>query len=393
MTIPPDIESQLFAEAVESWCRTFGGVSAIDLAEKLQVPHERALQTLESWVDDGRGTMNANVELSQVNFPPPGSGGAISSTPITTHIFFPSREELTEHFYTSGTVRSAPPEFKKRLLCGEHQLALCFFPEEVLARYFSRLDCYEVDDSSAGGHIRLKSGASEDRNIDVRFGKGKSQDGKTFVTAIYKDLYRLSQFEQRHWHAHEIDRPRLDTKDNNFRLFAARTYDGAFVEFPKPIKAVQDSIIELNDKFNPNPLFGHLENEHLRTPVENTNKALADSCSELYKVIGSDSLKAKPLKLFLKSRCGKAEADFVHDSGRPLSALQLLECVERELALTTCLSAAIKNVAKYRIEADHEVLITSSDRPSYSEEFTSLCNHFVAAAKSFSRAVGPQNVS
>jgi len=337
--------------------------------------------------------MNANVELSQINLPAPGSASAISFTPITTHIFFPSREELTDHFYTSGTVRSEPPEFKKRLLCGEHQLALCFFSEEVLARYFGRLDWYEVDDSSAGGHIWLKSDAPEDRYVDVRFGKGKSQDGKIFVTAIYKDLYRLSPSEQRHWHAHEIDPPRLDTKDDNFRLFAARTYDGACVEFPKPIKAVQDSIIKLNDKFNPNPLFGRLENEHLRTPVVNTNKALADSCSELYKVIGSDSLKAKPLKLFLKNRCGKAEADFVHDSGRPLSALQLLECVESELGLTTCLSAAINDVAKYRIEADHKVLITGSDRPSYGEEFASLCNQFVAAANSLVRAVEAKNVT
>ncbi len=149
----------------------------------------------------------------------------------------------------------------------------------------------------------------------------------------------------------------------------------------------------MNDKFSPNPLFGRFENEHLRTPVENTNKALADSCSELYKVIGTDSLKAKPLKAFLKNTLGKNEADFTHDSGRPLSALQLLECVESELGVTTRLSVAIKEIAKYRVEADHKVLITSSDKPSYGEEFVLLCNQFAAAANVLAQAVEPRNVT
>lgn len=393
MTSPADTEYRLFAEAVKAWGTTFGGVSAINLAQKAQVPHEDVMRFVESWVEAGRGTMNANVELSLVNFPAPGSSEKLSFTPINTHIFFPSREELTEHFYSSGNARTEPPEFKKRLMCGEHQLALCFFSEEVLARYFSHLDWYEVDDSSAGGHIRTKAESPSDRFIDVRFGKGRAQDAKTFVTAIYKDLYCFSDSEQRHWHAHEIVRPNLDPKDKNLRLFAARTYDGAWVVFPKPLKAVQDSLGNLNSKFSPHPLFGRLENEHLRMPVENTNKALADSCSELYKIVGSDSLKTKPLKVFLQSKFGKIEGDFMHSSGRPLSALQLLEFVERELALVNRLSDVIKNIAKYRVEADHKVLSTSSDKQSYGEEFELLCKQFVSAANLFADAVEAKNVT
>lgn len=139
-----DIEDQLFAEAIKSWDTTFGGVSGIDLARKAQVSHEDVMRVLESWVEAGRGTMNANVELSFVNLPALGSNSEISFTPINTHIFFPSREELTEHFYSSRNARSEPPEFKKRLMCGELQLTLCFFSEEVLARYFSHLDWYEI---------------------------------------------------------------------------------------------------------------------------------------------------------------------------------------------------------------------------------------------------------
>lgn len=384
---------RLFAEAVKAWGATFGGVSAIELAQKTQVPHEDVMRFVESCVETGRGTMNANVELSIINFPTPESSGAVSFAPINTHIFFPSRKELTEHFYSSRNARTEPPEFKKRLICGEHQLALCFFSEEVLARYFSHLNWYEVDDSSAGGHIWIKAEAPSDRFIDVRFGKGRAQDEKPFVTAIYKDLYCFSDTEQRHWHAHEIVRPSLDPNDENFRLFAARTYDGAWVDFPKPLEAVQNSLSNLNSKFSPHPLFGRLENEHLRMPVENTNKALVDSCSELYKIVGPDSLKAKSLKIFLQSKLNKIEDDFLHSSGRPLSALQMLEFVERELALVNCVSHVVRRIAKYRVEADHKVLITSSDRQSYSEEFEVLCKQFVSSANRLADAVEMQTVT
>ena len=44
MSSPEDTEYRLFTEAVKSWGTTFGGVSAIDLAEKAQVPHEDAMR-------------------------------------------------------------------------------------------------------------------------------------------------------------------------------------------------------------------------------------------------------------------------------------------------------------------------------------------------------------
>lgn len=382
-----DVKNKLFAEAVRSWNATFGGVSASDLATKLDVSHPEVMKLIELWVQAGRGTMNANVELSLIGLPTLGSDFQFSFTSITTHIFFPSKEELTENFYGSGMARLNPPEYKKRLMCGEHQLALCFFFEEVLARYFNHLDWHDVDDSAAGGHIRTKSTAPLDRYVDVRFGKCKSIDGRTLIIAIYKDLSSLSDSEQRHWHANEIPTPELDTNNENFRLFTARTYQGAWVKFPKPIQSIQDSLIMLNQIFSPHEIFGRFENEHLRMPVENTNKALADSCSELYKIIGPDSLKVDSLKIFLKSTFKKSDSDFLHPSGRPLSAIQLLECIEKELDITTLISSSIKSVAKYRIEADHKVITTNSDNASYSDEFISICDQFTASANIFSDAI------
>lgn len=95
VTSPEDTEYRLFTEAVKAWGATFGGVSAIELAEKAQVPHEDAIRFVESWVESGRGAMNANVALSLVSFPSQEGSEKLSFTPINTHIFFPSREELT----------------------------------------------------------------------------------------------------------------------------------------------------------------------------------------------------------------------------------------------------------------------------------------------------------
>ncbi|PMY34413.1 hypothetical protein C1Y35_24625 [Pseudomonas sp. GW456-L14] len=122
-------------------------------------------------------------------------------------------------------------------------------------------------------------------------------------------------------------------------------------------------------------------------PVENTNKALADSCSELYKIVGPDSLKANPIKTLLQSALGKHEPDFIHASTRPLSALQLLELAEVELKLSIRLSVAIKAVAKHRVDADHKILTTSSSDANYGDEFISLCNQVTQSANAFAEAV------
>jgi hypothetical protein len=47
----------------------------------------------------------------------------------------------------------------------------------------------------------------------------------------------------------------------------------------------------------------------------------------------------------------------------------------------------------YRVEADHKVLSTSSDKPSYGEDFVLLCNQFVTAANNLAQAVEAKNVT
>lgn len=53
----------------------------------------------------------------------------------------------------------------------------------------------------------------------------------------------------------------------------------------------------------------------------------------------------------------------------------------------------IKSIAKYRVEADHKVLSTSSDKQSYGQEFELLCKQFVSAANLFAGAVEAKNVT
>jgi hypothetical protein len=78
---------------------------------------------------------------------------------------------------------------------GAKQLDLVFFSEEVLARYLSHAELYEVNDSLAGGQITSHSGASGDRHLCVLYGKSRQTPGQTAVAAIYKDLAVMSAAE------------------------------------------------------------------------------------------------------------------------------------------------------------------------------------------------------
>ena len=80
----------------------------------------------------------------------------------------------------------------------------------------------------------------------------------------------MSPEEQRHWHAYELQESRFDSNDPNFVRFVARTYDGAFVDFPNPIQDVLKKITAINNAFDEDPLFKRAQNDHFRPPVENT---------------------------------------------------------------------------------------------------------------------------
>lgn len=381
-----EIQRKVLELSIEQWNRSFGGISALDICGKLSISNEIVMNEMEKLCDQGKGSINANVELCVIKIDLESPKFEMPSENTLTHVFFPSKEILTEYFFSSSLVRERHPEYKNRLQCGAHQLGLVMFSDEVLTRYFDHPEFYEIDDSLSGGHIWTKSEAPENRYLYVRHGKRKLEDGRTAVTAIYKDLYAMSSEEQRHWHAYELEEPKFDSKDPNFARFVARTYDGAFVDFPNPIKDVITRIGKINDAFGEEALFKRTQNDHFRAPVENTRKAYYDCCSELYKLIGPDNLNQKIVKKVLQEVFSANENELIHsESKRPLSSLQLLGLLEDKMEISGLLTSKIRAIGNDRVEADHKITDSVAEECNFVDLFIEISNEFVDAADTFER--------
>lgn len=379
---------QVLELSIEHWNENFGGTSALDICDKVGISNEEVMEIMEVLCEQGKGTLNRNAELYQIKIDPENPKFEIPDKPTATHVFFPDKQVLIDNFYSSSLVRENLPEYKKRLHQGAHRLELVFFSDEVLARYFDHPEFYEIDDSLAGGHIWIKGEAPDNRNLYVRYGKRKIKSGKTAVIAIFKDLYVMSAEEQRHWYAYEIEVIEADQNDPNFARFLARTYEGAWVDFPSPIKDISEVLELVNQSIPLGNLFKRVENDYLRLPVENTKKALYDCCSEFYKLIGPDSLDQNVMNKFLLQHLGASKEEFIHpDSGRPLSSMLLLALIESKAGIGNLLTAAIKAIGKYRIEANHKLTDAVAYEKNYVDIFISLCEELLRSGRYFAYSI------
>lgn len=379
-----DIKKKILDLSIAQWNRSFSGTSALDICSEILLSNEEVMREMESLCDEKKGIINANVELYVIEIDPEDPKFEMPKESTVTHVFFPSKELLEDHFYGSSLVRQGFPEYRNRLHRGAHQLELVNFSEEVLARYFEHPEWYEIDDSLSGGHVWANSDAPENRSLYVRHGRRKLNNGQSVVTAIFKDLCAMSPEEQRHWHAYELNQACFESNDPNFARFVARAYAGEWVDFPKPLQEVLDQIVEINRIFGEDSLFNQCQNDHFRPPVENTRKSYYDCCSEFYKLIGPDSLNQKLIKNILKKNFSTLDGELIHEgSRRPLSAIQLLELLEEKMGVGGVLSSQIKLVGKNRIEADHKITFSSVEAHNFTEEFILLCQNFSCAANQF----------
>lgn len=369
------LAEDVLASTVSGWFQNFVGTSALDVARELSLDHALVKQTFEELAAAGHGTMNRDVKLYQVSFDPENVAAGFKHEPVSTHIFFPSKQALHAAFYSSDLPQQRLSEYTMRLHLGAHQIGLVYFDEEVLARYLDHPELYEIHDSLAGGDISALSNTSDDRYLYVRYGKCRLKSENIAVTAIYKDLSDMGKSEQRYWHSHELDAPDIDKSDSHFQNFLARTYDGEFVDFEDPISRLREAVIAANQAVGPHTLFTKVENVHLRLPVEQTYKSYCDAASELYKIVGPDNVSQTALKKLLAENFSVSTDAFKHaESQRPLSTLQLLELLEGKLVCPALLTGQIRTLTQLRVTADHKVLEPESVTRSYSREFAELCN-------------------
>jgi len=382
MSISREAEQSL-ALTVSGWFKSFGGTSALCVSRDLSIDHAEVMHIFEQLADSGYGSLNRNVELLQVSFDSDNIKAGLKSEAVTTHIFFPSKEILRKSFFASEKAQLGLPEYTTRLHLGAHQIGLVFFSEEVLSRYMDHPEHYEINDSLAGGQISSLSPNPGERHLYVRYGKCQLASGQIAVTAIYKDLSDMTPSEQSYWYSHEIDSPSINKSDRHFQNFLKRTYEGAFVDYHDPIAILFEAMHHVNEV---TPLFTKLSNVHLQLPVEQTYKSYCDAASELYKVLGPDSLSQSRLKDLLLNDLATPTTELVHaESQRPLSKLQLLTLVEQKLGAFGVYTTPLRTLGKLRIEADHKVLERDAVTKSYSREFASMCDELASALASLAK--------
>ncbi|TCB10798.1 hypothetical protein E0H78_09585 [Acinetobacter sp. ANC 4641] len=358
--------------SIDNWDKSFGGTSSSEIAQKIGVDNLIVMKEIESLVASGRGSMNPNVELCEISIDV--DKPSFDFTPITVHIYFPSSAILEDFFYSTDLVRKNIPEYKKRLHIGAHQLGQVSFDESVLSRYFDYPEYYEVDDSRSGGHIYIASDETPDeRYIHVRHGRKTLANNKSVVVAIYKDLANMSDFEQRHWHSHELNSNELGfhINDEAYERFFNRNYEGAWVEYEDDLLDLTKNIELLNSFFEGN-ILNKTDNIYCRPPVENTFKAYFDSCSELFKLVGPDNINQKTLKAYLKNNKACLDQDFQHqESGKPLSSMQLMQLFEVKIGVTNEFTESIRLLQKDRTEADHKIIESKIAGDNLVEKFFS----------------------
>lgn len=378
-----EVTDKVINIAVNMWQDRFGGTSSIEIADAIGLTNIEVMKIMEGLAAAGSASLNRNVPMSTISLPLDGKGMSFNA-PVDCHIMFPSKAILEDAFYSSHLVRQNIPPFTAELMRGAHQLAPVTFREDVLARYFDHPELFEVNDSMSGGDIQNNPEIEVENYIYIRHGRRQLANGNSAVTVIYKDLNNLCPDDQRYWHGFEIKNPETAAEDPNFGKWVARTYDGSWVDFEAPIKSISTVIKSCNDVLKDLIVFNKITNIHLRPPVENTEKAFCDACSELCKIVGFDNLKINTLKSVAESIDGTD--NFTHPSGKAMSTKQVLQLLEPKICYEQ-LSAVMVSIADFRQIADHRFLEATIHKRNFSTEFDEICAKAVDAIEGFSSAL------
>lgn len=378
--------SDILEYCSKKWFDNPAGISALDLAEHLQITNEAAMRIFESFQNLGYGSLNRNVKLCTMSFDPRNIQESPEFKDQITHMFFPSQRILACYYEKLGLLRQNIPEYKKRLKLGAGQIAQAYFDEEVLRRYFGHPEKYETEDSESGGSV-LSLGENTPY-IWVRYSKRKLENGQIVVGAIYKDLAAMSEQNQKHWESYELKEAKfLDyEKDEAYQKFVHSQFYGEFADYIDPISGVFESLKKINESFGVD-IFRNTENPLLKAPVENTMKSFCDSCSELDKLFANGNIDEKLIKKWILEKNVAEESDLYNPGKehRPLSSVQMLKLVEQKICGSTQLSKLLKEVRDYRTMADHHIELAKEECVSYSQRFYDMCKTLLESLKNLNR--------
>lgn len=375
-------EERVLEQAVKHWTSHKTGTDSKRIAATLKLDHEEVKKAMLNLEAAGLATLNKDETLNEMSF---GKDG-MSFTPVVCHIIFPSKTVLTENFYKSDLVRQNLPVYEERVMKGSHTYSFAYFNEEVLRKYLTRPDLYDVTDTVSGGHVQYM-GEDEALYVEIRHGRRKLTNGRSAITVFVTDLLKMHEAEQRYWHGYEITDPVFADEDNGFADFLDVNLEGKWISYKDPVTEAVEAIKRTNERLGVE-IFRRTENELLHAPVENTERAYCDSCGELYKLIGNDSLNIKVLKPYLVANFGADQSEFEHkESKRPLSGLQLLELIQNKASTGDDAVKSIKSIGDDRGKAAHATTFKGDPNMIYIDMFRDQCMKLKTALDSFSEKV------
>ncbi len=368
-----DLKNEALFLAIQKWNLHFSGTTSLDVADKLGISHKKAMKVCLELEQEEKVTVNQDRETYVITLDTETLEQTIDEEPTVCHFIFPTKDVLTAFYYNSDLVRMDIPLYRARQHQGASSYDSAFFHEEVLSRYLNRPELYEVENSLSGGSI--KSLVTCDNFVYVRFGKRMMENGQRAVVTLFADLISIVEDEQRYWHGFELRQPVFASTDEHYEKFVDRTFEGAWVDYHDPITNALQSVAQANLKIGGDGLFRYTFNPFLRSPVENTYSVFLSACSELYKVMGADSLNADTLKSILATRFGVAKESFTHkETKRPLSEFQLLKLLEETAGFDGKASGVIEQVKSHRNRSGHAILSPEVATVNYIEKFHKLCD-------------------
>lgn len=376
-------EEKILDHAVKYWTDHQTGCDSLRISQALGLDNEEVKKAMVNLEVTGLAALNKDAALTPLSV---GKNGMEFGTPVLCHVIFPSKAVLTENFYSSNLVRQNLPVFQERVMKGSHTYSFVYFSEEVLRKYLTRPDYYDVSDTISGGHINY-SGEETSLYIDIRHGRRKLESGRSVVVAFLTDLLKLSEAEQRYWHGYELTDAVFSNEDKGFIDFIDVNLEGQWIAYKDPVSEALAAIKRVNERLGV-PLFRHTDNTLLHAPVENTERAYCDSCNELYKLIGNDSINKDILEAYLVENFGAVNSDFIHkETKRPLSGLQLIEMLEEKATTEKGASNVIRNIGKDRSRSAHALTFKGEPDRIYIDMFRDQCVTLTAALDAFSEKV------
>lgn len=366
--------------AVQEWLKHQASVDTRTIAREIDANADSVMKAAERLEVDGLVSLNRHAQLNEMSIPI--GGGPFTFTPVVCHIVFVKKDVLTEAFHKAGLARENYPIYKERIVKGSQPYSFLYFNEAVLQRYLRDPANYRVKDTYSSVEVEY-IGEDSERYFDITCGRRRLEDGSRCVVPLLVDLKKLDADEQRYWHGYEISIPKLMKNDDGFAEYIHVIFEGAWHEFDDPLTDFKEAVAGMNDRLG-FELLARTANKLIHVPAENTERAYTEACSELFKLIGSDSLQVSKIKPFMTETFGSVAQDFIHkESKRPKSAKQLIEDMENLAGIEHKLTMAIKELGSERQKAAHLVDLKGETGEIYVDSFFHQCRNVTGAISYF----------